>query len=162
MSRYRIVVCLFGAVVAVLAWLIPAASPQPRAVVVKKTFSPYRTQHRHFENVGPKSLGDTLFARRILLDAQNTKERKGSWVAELTFFRRARFSATGTFFLRNGEVTVEGVTTVRQNLSSSGGEFAITGGTGAYEGAFGTLTARDGVKVNGRRGNRFTLEITVP
>ncbi len=55
-------------------------------------------------------------------------------------FHRVRFHCQGEMVFRDGQVVFEGLA---QNLTGATDSFAVTGGTGAYEGARGQVTVED-------------------
>jgi hypothetical protein len=83
------------------------------------------------------SLGDTyVFSSKL------TKHRKRvghtGVVCTVTSTKRAEFQCVATAKLRRGQITVQGLVAGEPEVF----KFAITGGTGRYEGAEGTLVVR--------------------
>lgn len=86
------------------------------------------------------STGDTLHVRSPLLDGAHGK-RIGTGYSQFTVvkgtsFANAVFRGHGAFRLHDGQIAVDGVFRV----ASATNTIAVLGGTGAYEGARGTLT----------------------
>jgi hypothetical protein len=83
------------------------------------------------------SLGDSFVFTSTLTKQGKTAGHTGV-VCTLTSVKMSESQCVGTAWLRDGQITVQGLVADE----SEGVELAITGGTGAYEGAGGTLTSR--------------------
>lgn len=86
------------------------------------------------------STGDILYVRSPILDAQGT-ERIGTAYSQFTVvkgdsFANVVFRGHGAFRLRDGQLTADGVV----RAANATNTVAVLGGTGAYEGARGSLT----------------------
>jgi hypothetical protein len=140
-------VATIGAVAA--AALTTAASGRPHGATIT-LHARSRLQHAQFVDNAPtgRSAGDQLVFAERLVDARG--RRIGRDAASCTLLFDARSLCTGTYILRRGQVMVQLVQpgprgTYRQ---------AITGGTGRYARATGTVT------VDQRPGeDRFTFHI---
>jgi hypothetical protein len=137
-------VAILGAVL-VGATLIPASSQQGSTIRV------YERQGTGFDkyiNVDGKRkvAGDYIVGSHPLYRA-GTKKRVGRNITNLTIVQpvgrqNAKFRAAATFVLGAGKIEAAG-SSVFSHLGD-GAEFTITGGTGSYAGATGTLTVREG------------------
>jgi hypothetical protein len=140
-------VAAFGALTVVVAvgvmivTLLPASSATSIRVYEKD-----RVGFEKDINVdGKKSIaGDYAVYTRPLYRA-GTNKRVGRNVVQLTFIRGSRngdvrFRAMATFKFKRGSLEVSG--TSKFSKLQTGGKFAITGGTGIYNGAAGTMVAR--------------------
>ena len=95
---------------------------------------------------GGPSKGDTILFKNIVLDATGAT-KLGSFEARCTFLRAtknfdgSRAVCDAAYTLGDGMITASTVTTFGNKVT-----FAVTGGTGAYEGArgSGTNTSRPG------------------
>jgi hypothetical protein len=90
----------------------------------------------------PPSAGDTITISQRLRNTSNA--RAGVVRATFTVTGGRAFTAVGggTFTLGNGTIRAEGIIEER-GRSDRSDTFAITGGTGAYEDAGGTMTTTD-------------------
>ena len=128
--------------------LTTAASGRPSSATIT-LHARSQLKHAQFvDNASGRSAGDQLVFTERLVDARG--RRIGRDAASCTLLFDARSLCTGTYVLRRGEVMVQLVQpgprgTYRQ---------AITGGTGRYARATGTVTVdqRPG-------GDRFTFHI---
>lgn len=88
---------------------------------------------------GKSSAGDLVMAISRLQNADGTRAGREYLTCNLTgrarTFESARYSCTGTHKLRDGTITFAG--TIR--LAAHRVTVAVTGGTGAYDGASGNL-----------------------
>jgi Allene oxide cyclase barrel like domain len=138
----------FGALTGLLAvglmivTLLPASSAT--------TISVYDKSGRGFErqiDVDPQRglAGDYIVGTHALYRA-GTGKRVGRDTLQLLFIRAlgkqdARFRAAATFKIDGG--TIEAAGSRKFSKLDTGAKFAITGGTGAYAGASGTLVVRE-------------------
>ena len=86
------------------------------------------------------STGDTLYVRSPILDDEGGK-RIGTAYSQFTVlkghsFANAVFRGHGTFRLHDGQIVADGVF----KIANATNTVAVLGGTGAYEGARGSLT----------------------
>jgi hypothetical protein len=86
------------------------------------------------------STGDTLYVRSPILDHEGG-ERIGTAYSQFTVlkghtFANAVFRGHGTFRLHDGQIVADGVF----RIANATNTVAVVGGTGAYEGARGSLT----------------------
>lgn len=149
-----------GAVAAALAGnLIPAASQEPAS----ETFSLCTQERSGFDqmiDVGRKSFspGDYSVSVKPLLDPA-TGARKGTDVSTFTFVQAigkngGRGYVEGTHELATGKITFYG----SFKFSDDDVAFAITGGTGAYAAARGTITDSPG-RCRTKRGGTMTFTL---
>lgn len=112
-------------------------------------------KHFALTDVKPKgaqrkgSQGDTLY-----LGGRTTGDDRGTsnLICSVTKpGRKSTFECRGTLALRKGTITFEGVT----YSNVDGDTFAVTGGTGAYDGAAGTMVSGSG------KGDATKLTITL-
>jgi hypothetical protein len=124
--------------------MLPAASQQATTIRL------YERQRKGFEkfiNVdGKKSMAGDYILESHPLYRVGTKTKVGRDAATITLIRRVGkqdvlFRAAATFVLPSGKVEVSGLN--KSSRLAKGASFAVIGGTGAYEGATGTLTARE-------------------
>lgn len=138
----------FGALTGVLAigliiaTLLPASSATTIRVYEKE-----RQGFQKYINVdGKKSAaGDYILITRPLYRA-GTSNKVGRDAVQITlihpFHHDARFRAAATFRVGGGKLETEGSSTFSA-LPKGTATFAITGGTGAYNGASGTLVVHE-------------------
>jgi hypothetical protein len=139
-----------GVIVAIA--LTAAASGRSERVTITM-HARSQVEHAHFVDSAPagRSAGDQLIFTERLLDARG--RRVGRDAASCTYLFDARSLCTGTYILRRGQVMVQLV----QPGPSGTYRQAITGGTGRYARASGTVT------VDQRpNGDRFTFHISTP
>jgi hypothetical protein len=126
------------------ASLLPAASQQVRTIKV------YEVERKGFErlvDVARKGFGagDYIVATHPLYRT-GTKKKVGRDNEHITIVKRlkqnARFRVSATFTFRGGKLEAAGSSTLA-NLAG-GAQFTITGGTGTYAGATGTILVRAG------------------
>jgi Dirigent-like protein len=124
-----------------------ASHPGSRTFVlieVEGTFSfvdhPPRARNRRNPSV---SAGDTLVFNNTLLDQANARVGALDAFCMATrsgrTFGRARFQCSGTFTLRDGTLALSAAF----RGSQENPVIAVVGGTGAYEGARGSVTSRN-------------------
>jgi hypothetical protein len=125
--------------------MLPAASQQATTIRL------YERQRKGFEkfiNVdGKKSMAGDYILESHSVYRVGTKRKVGRDAATITLIRRlgkqdALFRAAATFVLPTGRVEVSGLS--KASRLAKGAPFAVIGGTGAYQGATGTLTVREG------------------
>jgi hypothetical protein len=141
-------IAVFGVLTVVLAVGVMIATLLPASSAT--TIRVYEKGNKGFEkqiNVdGQHSLaGDYVVGTHPLYRAK-TGERVGRDTVQLLFIRAigkqdARFRAAATFKIEGG--TLEAAGTAKFTSLEGGAKFAITGGTGAYDGATGTLVVRE-------------------
>lgn len=95
------------------------------------------------------SLGDSFVFSSTLTRHGETVGHTGV-VCTITSVQMEESQCVGTAWLRRGQITIQGL------LAGEPDEFAITGGTGAFEGAGGTLV----VRVISDTKERLTFHIT--
>lgn len=127
------------------ATLIPASSQQATSI---KVYERHRVGFEKFVNTDGKktTAGDYSVSSRPLYRT-GTKKKVGRSFSHLTLMQLlgkndARFRAAATFVLGRGKIEAAGASTFSH--LRQGGAFTITGGTGAYAGATGTLNVREG------------------
>jgi hypothetical protein len=128
------------------ASLIPASSQQATTI---RVYERHRGGVEKFINTNGKRkiAGDYIVGEHPLYRTGTRKPRVGRSISNLTLIRplgknNARFRAAATFQLRAGKIEAAGTGTFSH--LRKGSEFTITGGTGAYAGATGTLNVREG------------------
>lgn len=134
----------------------PAALPE---LELQMRFKEARTS---FVDVPPRmtkrrpseSPGDTAVLRGTLRDAAGARAGTVHGTFTVTGGRSPRTTelTVGTLKLRDGMITSQGI--ADNTTGSDEDAFAITGGTGRYEGASGTMTA-----TTGRSAVRFALRL---
>jgi allene oxide cyclase len=85
----------------------------------------------------PPSVGDQLLTTGVDFDATG-QTRLGRSYLTCTFAGASLLNCRGTVVLRDGQITVQGV--ARDEPATT---IAVTGGTGRYAGARGTMAVRD-------------------
>jgi hypothetical protein len=124
--------------------LIPAASQQATTIKV------YERQESGFEKFvntdGRRSVAGDYIVESHPIYRSKTKTKVGRDVAHITLIRaigkrNAIFRAAATFQFAKGKIEVAGYSTASR--LAEGALFTVTGGTGAYAGATGTLTVRE-------------------
>jgi hypothetical protein len=153
--------------VAILAaWILgmsmsPVGSQPPHAqpsTVHKEVISKTATERDVFLDLGKQgdSPGDRVLIRGPLFDAANTSQQVGQSVVDLVLLSRASFQVSAfTAEFTDGSITATGKASFPE--LEVGAPFAVTGGTGAYNGARGTVTAQE----LGRGAIKFTFDATV-
>jgi hypothetical protein len=125
--------------------LIPASSQQSTTIKVYETEG---SGYEKFVDVAHKGFGggDYIVAEHPLYRT-GTKKKVGRDSEQITIIKRvgkqdAQFRVAATFLFGGGKIEAAGFSTFGN--VAKGAPFAITGGTGAYEGATGTVVAREG------------------
>jgi hypothetical protein len=152
-------VAVLGALISVLAVSLMIATLLPASSAT--TIRLYEKSGQGFQkgiNVdGKRTLaGDYEVYNRALYRA-GSGARVGADVVQLTFIRRfanhdVLFRAAATFKLRGGDIEVAGAS--RFSKLRNGARFSITGGTGTYNGASGTV-----IVSNTRFRTHFTINV---
>ncbi|HEX2030982.1 MAG TPA: hypothetical protein VHL78_06245 [Actinomycetota bacterium] len=145
-----------------LTWLAPAMSqPQDHAFSVFDVNGPYEK----VIDVGSAGFGagDVILQHHPLLDP-GTAERVGTAVTKVTIVRNnasgnAEFIIDCTLKLEAGQVVFYGASRFFRLVD--GDVFPITGGSGAYDGAAGSLVMQFS-EVDGQSGTRLDLEFVTP
>ncbi|MFN2489413.1 MAG: hypothetical protein ABR529_06700 [Actinomycetota bacterium] len=138
------------------ASLIPASSQEDSTI---KVYERQGTGHDKYINTdGKAKLGGDYFVGSHPLYRTGTKKKVGRNITNLTVVQplgknNARFRAAATFVLGAGKIEVAGASSISR--LGKGAVFTITGGTGAYAGATGTLNVREGKR---RTFFTFTLD----
>jgi Dirigent-like protein len=158
-GKMRRKVAVLGVLTSVLAVGVMIATLLPASSAT--TIKVYEKLNKGFEkgiNVdGKRSIaGDYLVYTRALHRARSGA-KVGRNVAQLTFIQalgrqNARFRAAATFKFSGGTLEVAGASTFSK--LENGAKFSITGGTGAYNGATGTVIVR-----NTRYRTHFTFNV---
>jgi hypothetical protein len=139
-----ILVTLLGAGV-LGAWLLPASSQQGSTIRV------YERQGTGFDKFintdGKRKIAGDYIVGSHPLYRTGTKKRVGRNITTLTIIQQAgredaKFRAAATFVLGAGKIEAAGSSAFSH--LGEGAEFTVTGGTGRYTGATGTLTVREG------------------
>jgi hypothetical protein len=142
-----------GSTVVVLACAGSAlAASKPSAITLQLT-----SKLQHFSQVDNpptgQSAGDLVVFTERLLNASG--QVVGSDAASCVYLFDARLLCTGAYILHAGQIQVQ---LVQPGLASTGVYTqAITGGTGRYAGATGTVTLHEHAA-----GDRFTFHIQLP
>jgi hypothetical protein len=128
------------------------AASKPSTITLQLT-----SKLQHFSQVdnppAGQSAGDLIVFNEQLLDAHGRVV--GSDAASCVQLFDVRLLCTGAYILRGGEIQVQ---LVQPGLASTGVYTqAITGGTGRYAGATGTVTLHEHTG-----GDRFTFHIHLP
>jgi hypothetical protein len=146
--RLAVPLAAAGATAAILAAGSGAQPPTGRTITL---VTKERDSRGAFVDAAPRvrnprrpaaSIGDAYVFTQTVYDAAGTA-RVGTLSATCTFPRRARnpegapMLCHGVYHLQDGDVVGAGL------LSGNPGRIAITGGTGAYAGARGTLTTTE-------------------
>jgi hypothetical protein len=135
--------------------LLPAASQQATTI---RAYERDGTGFEKFINVnGKRKVAGDYVVEAHPLFRLGTKKRIGRDVVQLTIIRGkgnqdALFRAAGTFQFAGGKVEAAGYS--RFSSLEDGAAFTVTGGTGDYAGATGTLTVR-----SAKRRTYFTLRL---
>ncbi len=126
------------------ASLIPASSQQASTI---KVYERHRTGSEKFiNNGGQKKIAGDFVLQVKPLYRSGTKKKVGREVVNVTLIRQigkndAIFRVGATFVLGAGKIEAAGTSTF-SNLRK-GAAFTVTGGTGAYAGASGTVNVRE-------------------
>jgi hypothetical protein len=141
------------------AFLTPASSQQARTQTIR-VCDQNKPGFSKDIDVGKRGgfSGDYNLFTDVLLDPQ-TGDKRGRDVGRLTFVKRRNgsFIADATFIFPTGKVMIYGASRFA-NISKTA--FAVTGGTGRFSNASGTLRASGG-RCNGKRGLHLTLNLTL-
>jgi hypothetical protein len=89
----------------------------------------------HRINAGPGSMGDLEIAKLQLFGTATPTRGIGTGVLTCTYVSKIERTCTGSYLLPRGMILTAGVLTTRLLYTA-----AITGGTGLYDNARGTLT----------------------
>jgi hypothetical protein len=148
-----LVALLIPALIAAVALATTASGKPSRTTITLRLRS--QIEHVQFVDNAPqgRSAGDVLLFTERLLDTGG--QPVGSDAAQCTFLFDERSLCTGTYILPDGQVMVQ---LLQPGLGLSGVYTqAITGGTGAYARATGTVTVDQRPD-----GDRFSLDIHLP
>ncbi len=139
----------------------PAVSHQAPEQIRKLAWSNDKTERATDVDLGRKgpSSGDRLVTRGLLFDAAG-RQRTGTYVGEIVTHdhKKLLVQTTLTATFPEGQLTVAGSMLFRRVLSRTGATLAITGGTGAYSDAGGSVTMH-ARKIRGDDGFMFTFDI---
>jgi hypothetical protein len=125
--------------------LIPASSQQAATI---RVYERHRSgSERYINNDGKRSIAGDFILQVKPLYRSGTQKRVGREVVHVTLIRplgknNAMFRVAATFVLGAGKVEAAGTSTVKH--LRRGAAFTITGGTGDYAGASGSLNVREG------------------
>ena len=136
------------------AWLLPASSQQGRTIRVYERPG----FERFVNNDGKRSLAGDVVIQVNQLYRTGTKKRVGRDVVDVTLIRQvgrnnAIFRVNATFVLGAGKIEAAGTSTFSH--LKNGAAFTVTGGTGRYAGATGTVNVREA-----RRRTFFTFSLS--
>jgi hypothetical protein len=140
---------LLVTLVTVLAAGLLAASLIPASSAT--TIRVYERQESGFEKYlnldGKRKVAGDFVVESHLLYKTGTQKKAGRDIVELTLIQplgkhNARFRAAATFALAAGKIEAAGASAFSR--LGKGAVFTVTGGTGAYAGATGTLNVREG------------------
>ncbi len=161
-TNCTLIITVLAAVVGGAVASGPAASQDPPAGQTISLFSRDRDEHAVDLDLGRRgaSLGDRTIARGRLVDPTDTRRRRGSFTAEIvTFDPKTLLSGfTATLVLPGGQVQVDGSLPFRRTLTAAGAVLPVTGGTGDYRSARGTMTVRART-IRGDEGFTIDLEL---
>jgi hypothetical protein len=124
--------------------LIPAASQQATTI---KVYESNESGFEKFVNTdGRRSIAGDYGVLTRPIYRSKTKTKVGRDVAHITLIRaigkrNALIRAAATFQFARGKIEVAGYSTTSR--LAEGALFTVTGGTGAYAGATGTVTVRE-------------------
>ena len=120
--------------------LLPDAPPYRAWANFEFRDNPPRTQNRRNPSV---SAGDLLLITSRLLNQENSRVGRLDAVCTATgpgrTFNRAHFHCSGTYTLSDGSLALSAAF----KGSEENAPIAVVGGTGAYEGAHGSVTSRN-------------------
>lgn len=149
------------AVTAAAVAVIPAQGETP-APATTQTLTFLSTQKQHdflvqSQRAHKESIGDRYVFTSTLHQAAQTAGRvEGDCLAVDSAYEVLNCQLV--VFLRDGLLTLHGARVTRRSIPVAGGrrdDYAITGGTGAYANASGTMTRKEGA-----RGDTLTFTIT--
>ena len=158
-------VLLVGGVL--FATLQPASSQAPGGRTLT-FFDPNKTDFEKELNVGSDrfSPGDSALTKDSIYDPE-TCEKNGTFLGRFTFVKNQGqddgfFLLDAGLILEDGKLTLywPGRFTEFENPEAQGIGGAITGGTGAYDGAGGSLVVEEDVEMCDRKGALVTVELT--
>jgi hypothetical protein len=132
----------------------PGTSPQP-TTVHKEVVSKQATERTVFLDLGKEGdgPGDRVLNRGPLFDAADSSQQVGQFVVDVILLSRGSFQASAfTAEFPEGSLTASGKASFEE--FETGAPFAVTGGTGAYEGARGRVTVQE----LSRRVIKFTFD----
>jgi hypothetical protein len=140
-------VAAFGALTSVLAVAVMIATLLPASSATTiRVYEKHRVGFEKDINVDGKGLAGDYFVDTHPLYRAGTGKRVGRSTSQLTFVRvvhhNPRLRAAGTFKIGRGTLEVAGSAKASQ-FEEGTARFAITGGTGVYDGAAGTMLVRD-------------------
>ena len=152
-----------------LGSLQPASSQAPPQGRTLTFFDPGKTDFEKNVNVGPKrfSSGDWTVLKDRFFDTE-TCEKAGVLLGRFTFVKSIG-DRNGYFLMDGGMLLPDGrITFYWPGKFSDFGEAdapptdgaAVTGGTGPYEGAGGTVTVQEGVEMCDRAGALVTVQLS--
>ena len=125
--------------------LIPASSQQAATI---RLYERHRSGFERFiNNDGKRSIAGDFVLQVKPIYRSGTKKRVGREIVHVTLIRPvgkkdAMFRVAATFVLGAGKIEAAGTSTFKH--LSGGAAFTITGGTGDYAGASGSVNVREG------------------
>jgi hypothetical protein len=124
---------------------VAEASPAAPRAAAAPTISVYCSGPETTVNVLHKKafgVGDEIILNQPCDNAANHRQKVGRGYVIFTFVSKTALLAQATLTLAGGDLTVAGV----ESFTSASSPWAVTGGTGAYDGASGyaTVTAARG------------------
>jgi hypothetical protein len=137
------------------ATLVPVSSQQAATI---RVYERHRSGSERFvNNDGKRSVAGDFLLQVKPIYRTGTKTRVGREIVQVTLIRalgrnNVMFRVAATFVLGKGKLEAAGTTT--QKHLRSGAAFSITGGTGAYANASGSLNVREG-----KRRTFFTFSV---
>jgi hypothetical protein len=134
-----------------------AATQQPKSLTIKVT-SIVKSTHAHRQSPKVTTAGDKVDFEDVLVNAtpqfgKSTNERVGTDTGTMTFTSKNTARLDGVASLPDGTISFSGLVTV---LADSSITVPVTGGTGKYKNASGTLLVGAG---NKRSPNTYKLVI---
>lgn len=152
-----------AAVGAMLAFsLVPASSQQPPAPTQFELIDFAQQEKEIFLDLNKKNRfgpGDMSVLSAPLFDAADTSNRVGKFAVNLVFPPPRRcecFTFSGAVKLADGKLSSSGLGEFR--AFETGFEIPITGGTGIYNRASGSITLTE-EKIDGKNATRWSFEI---
>jgi hypothetical protein len=159
-KRLAVVGVTVAAAAGLLAAFLTPASSQQSGTQTIRVCDQNRPGFSRDIDVGKEGgfSGDYNLFTDVLLDPQ-TGDKRGRDVGRLTFVKRSNgsFIADATFTFPTGKVMVYGASRFA-NIQKA--RFAVTGGTGRFRNASGTLTLSP-ARCDGKRGLNLTLRLTL-